>query len=190
MRVTGGTARGRRLRVPAVEGLRPTTDRARETLFNVLGQRLDGVRVLDLFAGSGALGIEALSRGAERCVFVERDRVALAALRVNLEHTDLDARAEVAAGDWRTVLRRLGRAEDRFDLVLADPPYGRHLGGPVLAAVVEADLLAGGAWLAIEHAAVDEPPPAPPGHERFRELSLGTTRISLYRRSPEAAAAG
>jgi 16S rRNA (guanine(966)-N(2))-methyltransferase RsmD len=181
MRVTGGSARGRRLEVPAVRGLRPTTDRARETLFNVLGQRLDGVRVLDLFAGSGALGIEALSRGAARCVFVERDGGAVRGLLRNLEVTGTVESGEVMRSDWRTAVRRLAVAGELFDLVVLDPPYGRGLIGPVLAAITEAGLLDRDGWMAAEHASGDAVPAPPPGYERFRELSVGSSRISLYR---------
>lgn len=190
MRITGGSARGRRLEVPSVEGLRPTTDRARETLFNVLGQRLDGVRVLDLFAGSGALGIEALSRGADGCVFVERDGAAVRGLRHNLEGTGTADRGQVLRSDWRAAVRRLASEAARFDLVLLDPPYGRDLVAPVIAAVVAAGLVAADGWLAAEHAAADSPPEAPPGYERFRELRVGSSRISLFRVAPEGGSEG
>ena len=120
MRVIAGTARGRRLVAPAGQGTRPTSDRVREATFNALVSlgALEGAVVLDLFAGSGALGIEALSRGAEWAVFVERDRAALAALERNLEATG--APGEVRRQD---VARFLARPEGTFDLVFCDPPY-------------------------------------------------------------------
>jgi len=117
VRVVAGEFKGRRLYAPRGAGTRPTADRVREALFSMLGD-VSGARVLDLYAGSGALGIEALSRGAESAVFVERDHAALAALRRNLEATG--ARAEVRRQD---VARFLARPGGTFDLVFCDPPY-------------------------------------------------------------------
>lgn len=120
MRVVSGTLRGRRIEAPAGTDTRPTTDKVREATFNALGS-LDLVRdalVADLFAGSGALGIEALSRGADHCVFVERDRRALPVLRENLDHLGLVDRSRVIAGDAIVAAARLD-----VDLALADPPY-------------------------------------------------------------------
>ena len=125
MRVIAGTARGIRLaQVPP--GVRPTSDRVRESLFNTLGQFFDGGDVMDLYSGTGALGIEALSRGCGRCVFVERDRRALAAIRENLRRAGFEDRAEVVRGDvGRTIERMIGGGRDgrRYRLIFADPPY-------------------------------------------------------------------
>jgi 16S rRNA (guanine966-N2)-methyltransferase len=117
MRVVAGEFKGRRLQAPRGTRTRPTADRVREALFSMLGD-VSGARVLDLYAGSGALGIEALSRGAESAVFVERDQQALAALRRNLEAVGVEA--DVRRQD---VARFLGRTEGTFDLVFCDPPY-------------------------------------------------------------------
>jgi 16S rRNA (guanine966-N2)-methyltransferase len=125
VRVVAGDFKGRRLVAPRGLGTRPTADRVREALFSMLGDVSDA-RVLDLYAGSGALGIEALSRGAKSAVFVERDQAALAALRRNLDA--VGARAEVRRQD---VLRFLARPEGTFDLVFCDPPYD---GAPAVAA--------------------------------------------------------
>ena len=120
MRVVAGELGGRRLVAPAGTSTRPTTDRVREAIFNSLGSTglLDGALVADLFAGSGAIGIEALSRGAERCVFVERDRTALRALDDNLDALDLNDRAKVLASDAMSAAAGLDA-----DIVFADPPY-------------------------------------------------------------------
>jgi 16S rRNA (guanine966-N2)-methyltransferase len=122
MRVIAGSAKGARLgAVPA--GVRPVSDRAREGLFSSLAAELPGARVLDLFAGTGALGIEALSRGADRAVFVERRGIAARALRSNLERTHLEDRAEVVVADAVGFVTRQAPSSGSFDLVLADPPY-------------------------------------------------------------------
>ncbi|HEX2102846.1 MAG TPA: 16S rRNA (guanine(966)-N(2))-methyltransferase RsmD [Solirubrobacteraceae bacterium] len=139
MRVIAGRFGGRRLAAPPGRGTRPTSDRVREALFGILGP-LDGARVLDLYAGSGALGIEALSRGAASATFVERDRRAVATLRANLDA--LGVGAEVRQADAHAALRDACERGETYDLVLCDPPYrqapdlGRSLGealGPVLA---------------------------------------------------------
>ena len=138
MRVVAGEFKGRRLHAPRGARTRPTADRVREALFSMLGD-VSGARVLDLFAGSGALGIEALSRGAKSAVFVERDQQALAALRRNLEAVGADA--DVRRQD---VVRFLARGEGKFDLVFCDPPYdvAPHVAAPLseaLPALLEED---------------------------------------------------
>ena len=122
MRVIAGSARGTRL-APVPKGVRPTADRAREGLFNALGQFFSGGRVLDLYAGTGALGIEALSRGSDRAVFVEREKGARAVILDNLRRTGFVDRAEVIGGEVEAVLGRLVGRGERFDLIFADPPY-------------------------------------------------------------------
>ncbi len=131
MRVIAGRFGGRRLRAPkGTSTTRPTSEKVREAIFSMLGELvLEDARVLDLFAGTGALGIEALSRGAARAVFVERDRAALAALRANLRELDLDAdEAEVRRGEALAALRSARAGAETYDLVLIDPPY-RRAGG-------------------------------------------------------------
>jgi 16S rRNA (guanine966-N2)-methyltransferase len=121
MRIVAGQHKGRRLRAPAGAGTRPTADRVREALFSILGP-VDGMRVLDLYAGSGALGIEALSRGAASATFVESGRLAVAAIRANLDAIGADG-AEVAASDVVGWLRNAPARQLTFDLVFCDPPY-------------------------------------------------------------------
>ena len=120
MRIVAGRHKGRRLRAPAGPDTRPTADRVREALFSILGP-MDGLRVLDLYAGSGALGIDALSRGAESATFVESAQPALAAIRANLDAAGEEA--EVVASDAIRWLRAAGDGERAFDLVFCDPPY-------------------------------------------------------------------
>lgn len=125
MRVIAGTAGGRALRAPRTRDTRPITDRVKESLFGILGARVVGARVLDLYAGSGAVGIEALSRGAAHCTFVERGREAIGVLRHNLEHTELAGQATVAAGSIERFLAAPPSPEV-FDLVMVDPPFAEH----------------------------------------------------------------
>ena len=171
MRIVAGQARGRRIRTPRGDGTRPTSDRVREALFNALGSRgpVADALVADLFAGSGALGMEALSRGAAHCWFVEDDRAALAAIEENL--------AGLGFGDQATVLR--GRVEgvtdrlpDDLDLVLADPPYAYDVWGDLLVAL--AAHLAPDAIVVAESDRRIEPPP---GWEILWERTYGGTVI-------------
>ena len=152
MRIVGGEWRGRRIVAPKGDATRPTTDRTRETLFNILAHRLDidGITALDVFAGSGALGLEALSRGAARAVFIDRSADAAAAISANIE--------TLRALERTTVLRRdatrPGPPHGMADLVLADPPYGKGLGERALAALAKSGWLAPGATVVVEENAL------------------------------------
>ncbi|MDN5865438.1 MAG: 16S rRNA (guanine(966)-N(2))-methyltransferase RsmD [Gammaproteobacteria bacterium] len=174
LRIIGGEWRSRRLRFPCEPGLRPTPDRLRETLFNWLGDWIQGRRVLDLFAGSGALGLEALSRGAAQAVFVECSSHVVAVLRSNLAR--LDARA--ARIEEADALAFLGRARERFDIVFLDPPWASDLAGEAL------DGLAGGALLSGEHRVYLERPVTagaglPAGWERLKSARTGGVQADL-----------
>lgn len=149
LRITGGTLVGRPIKAPKGAQVRPSSDRVRESFFATLGS-LEGVRVLDLYAGSGALGIEALSRGAERAVFVERAAGALEILRRNLTQLDLGDRSRVLRSDARAAIRQLGRRGECYDLVLMDPPYASGEAEGAMAAVVEAGILSGEGTLVLE----------------------------------------
>jgi 16S rRNA (guanine966-N2)-methyltransferase len=140
LRIIGGSWRGRKLGFPAVDGLRPTGDRVRETLFNWLAPEIQGARCLDVFAGSGALGIEALSRGAEEVVMLERDLKAAAQLRVNLEMLNAE-NGKVISGDALGFLQQ-GNRHSPHHIVFIDPPFQLALWQPVI------DLLEVGNWLA------------------------------------------
>ncbi len=127
MRISAGDHRGRRLRGPKGGKTRPTSDLLRQALFNVLGVRIQGARLLDLFAGTGAVGLEAVSRGASHVTFVELDRRAVESLRANLAALDLTGRARVVIGDALPTLARLEAAGEVFDCVFLDPPYAGDL---------------------------------------------------------------
>lgn len=178
LRVTGGRLVRRRFKVPdlADKGLvRPTSDRVREALFSSLGPHLDGARVLDAFAGSGALGIEALSRGAARATFLEKDPRVARVLRDNLATLGLTDEAEVRVGDARRALATLD--EGAFDLVLADPPYALALDEELLAGLARA--VAEGGLLVLERDTRSQDPVVP-GLSLCRDRVYGSTRVSTW----------
>lgn len=190
MRVITGSAKGRPLATVKGRDIRPTADRVKESLFNVLGNRVADAEFLDLFAGSGAVGIEALSRGATRCVFVELMTTHLKVVEENLAKTGLAGSAELLRRDARSAAADLGRRGRQFDLIFVDPPYAKGLVDEALAAIVEYRLLAPGGWVAAEHHKKDAVPTHVAGLEnaggltRFRELVFGETLISLYAEVP------
>jgi 16S rRNA (guanine966-N2)-methyltransferase len=148
MRIIAGTSKGRRLQAPTWPGLRPTSDKLRETLFNIVRARVEGARVLDLFAGTGAIGLESLSRGAAQAVFVEQDRRAAALIAANAERCGLQDRCVILRD---TAERALARTFDApFDLVVLDPPYDYEPLASVLAAA--ARHVTPGGLLILEHA--------------------------------------
>ncbi len=155
LRVIGGIAKGKRLKTRKVKHLRPATDYLREALFNILMYQVPGSFFLDLFAGSGSIGIEALSRGAERVCFVEKDPGNARLIRENLEITGFTDQAEVFTGDVFHILPLLKRKGCRFHIVFIDPPFRQGLVGPALEMVREQGLLLPGG-LAIARSAVGE----------------------------------
>ena len=182
MRVIAGSAKGVRL-APVPAGVRPVSDRAREGLFSSLAGDVANARVLDLFAGTGALGIEALSRGADRAVFVERNRGAVRALRENLERTHLGERAGVvASGVLAFVAGNGGSAGGPFDLVLADPPYEAPAGDldRVLASLSEG-WLAPGAAVAVTRRSRSSTPVIPVHWRIAKRLEYGDSTVLIFR---------
>jgi len=179
VRIVGGKWKRTPLAVPDVPGLRPTPDRVRETLFNWLGQSLDGRACLDPFAGTGALGLEAASRGARRVVMIERDRVACAAISAAIGRLGAEA-VELVAGDAFEALRRLARSGERFDLVLLDPPFGQGLVEQALPLLEP--LLAPGARVYVE---VDAPLEPPPGWRLERAARAGNVYYHLVGRDDQ-----
>jgi 16S rRNA (guanine(966)-N(2))-methyltransferase RsmD len=180
MRIVAGRFRGLRLQAPAGRVIRPTADRVREALFSIVASRARGARVLDLFAGTGALGLEALSRGAAQVTFVDQGSEAIRIIRANIQRLGVTEQVEVLQGDAVRVVKRLAGRKLLFDLLFMDPPYGKglvemtlpHLGG----------VATSGALLVIERSSRE---PAPESsvewlHETSR--TYGDTSISLYSR--------
>jgi 16S rRNA (guanine966-N2)-methyltransferase len=180
MRLTGGLDRGRKLRAPRGASTRPTGAKVREAIFNVLGPPPEDP-VLDLFAGTGALGLEALSRGASAAYFVEKDGRALGSLRRNLRELGLAERAHVRAGDVRTILRQLVDEGARFGWVFVDPPYASGQVEPVLALLAGGNLLASGAVIIVEHDKRHLPPESVGDVHLTDRRFYGDTGVSFYR---------
>lgn len=184
MRVIAGSAGGRRLKAPRGQHTRPTSDRVKEALFNVLAPRLPGARVLDLFAGTGALAVEAVSRGAAGAVCVEKDSAAWSALEQNVTVLGFQGRVRILRQDARRALRDLAAASERFDLILLDPPYGQGWIETVLPLLLRGELLAPGGLIVAEHRRTETPPERETAGGvqlvRARRLDYGDTSISLY----------
>lgn len=184
MRVIAGTHRGRRLYGPGKLALRPTSDRVREALFSILGNRLTDSRFLDLYAGTGAVGIEAVSRGAAHVTSVESSRDALKLLRQNLELCHIGDEIVVAAQTIQQFLDHPDQWNGPYDIVFADPPYAEASGLPsVLAEPRTDDWFALDSWLVIEHAAKTALPVSLGCTEFLRRYRYGDTALSLYVRS-------
>ena len=178
MRIIAGTARGRTIEAPKGRDTRPTLDRVRENLFNILQRKTWEARVLDLFAGTGALALESLSRGAAEAVLVDCDRAAHACQKQNAQKLGFDGQTRILLMDWQQAVRQL--AGERFDLVFLDPPYAmRDLSG-VMAALIP--LLAEGATVIVEHEAQAMPSTAD-GYEMYDSRKYGYVGVSFFRRA-------
>jgi 16S rRNA (guanine(966)-N(2))-methyltransferase RsmD len=173
--VIAGTLKGRRLKTPTWSGLRPTSDKLRETLFNILAPVVEGARVLDGYAGTGAVGIEALSRGAAHVTFVERDRRAQALIADNLKACGVADGCAIIRAGIEQAAAQLPPAS--FDLVLLDPPY-EHDAADAIQSV--ARLLAANGTLVLEHARRHATPPSVGGLTRTREVMSGDSALALY----------
>ncbi|NVD44026.1 16S rRNA (guanine(966)-N(2))-methyltransferase RsmD [Altererythrobacter sp. HHU K3-1] len=178
MRIIAGEWRGRKLAVPKGDNTRPTADRTRETLFNMLASRLgdfEGLSVADLFAGSGALGFEALSRGARQCLFVERDPDAVAAIRNNIASLDARSRCRV---EQASVLH-LAPGKMAHDLILLDPPYGTGAGSVALDRLLRLGWIGTSTWIALECARDEKVEVS--GLETVAERNVGKAKLTLLR---------
>lgn len=180
MRIISGSARGRRLVAPKGRRTRPTPGRVREALFSILAFEIQGARILDLFAGTGALGIEALSRGARAAVFVEADRAALTALHRNLEGFK-DVLIDVLPMPATRALKVLGARKARFEIAFLDPPFAQHLLEPCLQALFELNLMEASGVVVAEHSR-HNPVPAAEGYwDCFDSRRFGDVMLSFFR---------
>lgn len=179
MRIIAGLAKGRTLHAPKGQATRPTADRIKEAIFSTLADRIDQARVLDAFAGSGALGLEALSRGAKEAVFIEKDRSAFASLCKNMQMLDLPG-AKAHFADCLRLMPTWKEEARQFDLIFLDPPYNKGLLDKALAAMRVAHLLAPKAIIIIETAAKDGEVFMPQGLILLKTSKYGDTSVSYY----------
>lgn len=191
MRIVAGSLKGRAITTPDGQNTRPTSDRARQAIFNVLehaswAEPLDGARVIDLYAGSGALGYEAVSRGAAFALFVEIDDEARGAIRENADAWGLMGRTRVHRRSATDLGVRPGPAGEAFDIAFLDPPYGKGLGEQTLARLLEGNWLKPGATVVFERGS-DEPEIDTPGYERLDARDYGAARV-LFLKVSEALA--
>ena len=180
MRIIAGDARGRRIEAPEGRDTRPTLDRVRENLFNMLQGEIAGSHVLDLFAGSGALSFEALSRGAETAFLADHDRIAIAVEKKNAESLGYRDRVRIMQADWHKALKEIESDGLRFDIVFLDPPYAMTGLKDVFAGLIP--VLSPEALIILEHEAGKKPETGE-GFDCFRERSWGFCGVSFYRRT-------
>jgi 16S rRNA (guanine966-N2)-methyltransferase len=180
VRIIGGTHRGRRLSAPEGLMVRPTSDRLRETLFNILATRAAGSRFLDICAGSGAVGIEALSRGASNVTFIERARRACSVIESNLESLGLSREATIINRDAMAALNQLATDSRQFDIIFFDPPYASDLHRQVMKQLSTNDLLTDDSIVIVEHRAKTPPEPVYGGLKMYRVVKQGESALAFY----------
>ena len=182
MRVITGSAKGLKLKEPQGRHTPPTTDQLKERLFNIIQFDIEGRRVLDLFAGTGQLGIECLSRGADRCTFVDLRKEAAALIRENLTWCALQERAQVIQGDYLAYLTRCG---EKFDLILLDPPYGSGLLEKALESIAAIDILSENGIMVCESAVEQVLPELKSPYTRGKDYRYGQIKLTVYRRDAD-----
>lgn len=180
MRIIGGTARGRSIVAPAGSKTRPTQDYVRESLFNIIRWDLPDARVLDLFAGTGALSLEAISRGAKEAVMIDMDHAACAAIKKNMETSRLGGQCRLIARDYRMAIDALAREGQRFDVVFIDPPYRMENTGEMCAALYDKELLSDAFMIVVEHRR-GMPPLLDERFEAYDLRKYGDTEITFVR---------
>ena len=179
MRIISGTSKGRKLVTPKRYSIRPTSDRVKESLFNILGSEVEGKVVLDLFAGTGNLGIEALSRGAKRVIFVEKGRQALRLIQTNLDQLGLADRSEILPKDVNRAIGILKQRGEGFDLILMDPPYEKGLIQRTLMKLNTHPIYHRDSILVIEHNRREPLPHVLEGWNLIRQQKIGDTLLSF-----------
>lgn len=190
MRVVSGSAKGRPLRSVPGNGTRPTTDKVKEAVFSMIGPYFEGGEALDLFAGTGGLGIEALSRGMDKAVFVDMEPKSIDTVKANLKAVKLEAQAEVYRNDASRALGALEKRGRAFDLVFLDPPYRLKHGAELMLAMVEKGLLRPEALIVLEHESGYDYPEDIPGFSQLRKAVYGETAVAIYKYETEQAGDG
>lgn len=180
MRVITGTAKGNRLKSLKGMETRPTLDRVKESLFNIIGSRVIDTEFLDLFAGTGAIGIEAISRGAKHALFVETNPRAVKIIRENLEITGLADQGEIMAADVEMALKAVANADRKFDMIFMDPPYLKKLGQKTLTSLMQFGVLTKNGLVIVESSKMDELPLQEGPLKMVRQEKYGDTTLTFY----------
>ena len=182
MRIIAGSARGATFDAPQGRDTRPTLDRVRENVFNILQMKVREARVLDLFSGSGAMAFEAISRGAASAVLVDVDRAANQIERRNADKLRMQDRCRILHCDWQQAVRQLTAQNEKFDLVFLDPPYAGPLMDESLKAIAEIDIVSENGIIVCESSLDKEMPELPAPYEKGREYRYGKIKVTIYRR--------
>ncbi|MDD6190997.1 MAG: 16S rRNA (guanine(966)-N(2))-methyltransferase RsmD [Firmicutes bacterium] len=177
MRVITGKYKGRKLAAPSGHEIRPTSDKVKEAMFSILTDRIYGSRVLDLFAGTGSIGIEALSRGAEYCVFGDNSGESLRLVKENLAHCKVEEKTRVVPGDFKKVLKNL---EGKFDIIILDPPYNGGMMPDAFRLIEEFQLLDDEGVIVAEHRKEEILPDETGGFIKIKERKYGIVVLSIY----------
>ncbi|NBD22513.1 16S rRNA (guanine(966)-N(2))-methyltransferase RsmD [Paenibacillus glycinis] len=185
MRVIAGTAKGRSLKAVPGKNTRPTTDKVKEAIFSMIGPYFDGGLALDLFAGTGGLGIEALSRGADSAVFVDLEGASIEVIKQNVQAAGLSERAEIYRTDAARAVKALAKRDLRFALVFLDPPYRMKDMDELMAGLAERGLLEEAATIVVEHDAEHRYPESISGYRQIKHTHYGDTAVTIYRYEAE-----
>lgn len=185
MRVISGTAKGRPLKAVPGVGTRPTTDKVKEAIFSMIGPYFDGGQVLDLFAGTGGLGIEALSRGMDKAVFIDIEKKSIDTIQHNLQTAGLKDQAEIYRTDAARALKALGKREQQFQLVFLDPPYKMKVIAELIGTMEEYAIVDAETTIVVEHDAKDVQEDAIGSFQQQRRADYGDTAVTIYKRPVE-----
>ena len=179
MRVISGSARGLKLNTPANDEIRPTTDRVKESMFNIINSQVYDSVVLDLFSGSGALGIECISRGAREAYFCDKSKESIKVLKSNLDKTKFNEKSHIITGDFKAAIKKLASQGKKFDLIFVDPPYYEGLFNDVLKAIDDYGVLDEEGTIVVEHDASVELDDVGDLYI-YKEKKYGITKLSFY----------
>ncbi|KXZ39614.1 16S rRNA (guanine(966)-N(2))-methyltransferase RsmD [Alkalithermobacter thermoalcaliphilus JW-YL-7 = DSM 7308] len=181
MRIISGTLRGLRLKSPKSMNIRPTSDRVKESVFNIINSNIADSFVLDLFSGTGSLGIECLSRGAYSCTFVDNSKESISILKENLNKARMLQKSDIIFSDVISALNKLAVKRDRFDIIFMDPPYLKKLIIPALETISKSEILEEDGIIIVEHDSKDVIPDKVGNLTKYREKQYSSTKISFFK---------
>jgi len=183
MRLTGGKDRSRLIKAPRQKGIRPTLDKIRKAIFDILQDEIIGKEILDLFSGSGAIGLEAISRGAEKVYFVEKERICVDTIVENVKSLRYEDKAYVLYEDIFKAFRDFNKNKKKFDIITMDPPYGRFLAKKALLKILTYDIIKNSSLIVIEHSKTEKLPERIGTIQLYKRSSYGDTALSFYKNS-------